>query len=137
VSLTTEPLVRILLAIDAQSVFNELTPGFVRRKRMFDRARGMSRLRRAKRWADVTLIRPFQRVTLALFACGRSEPSRSPTRQQFIDKLGRTIQQGHRPAGRGRTTFEAVTHALMTTALTDHTAASLGDVLALVDRWTH
>jgi len=24
----------------------------------------------------------------------------------------------------------------MTTALTDHTVASLGDVLALVDRWT-
>jgi len=45
---TTEPLVRILLAIDAHSFFNELTSGFVRRKRTFDRARDMSRLRRAK-----------------------------------------------------------------------------------------
>ena len=30
----------------------------------------MSRLRRAKPWADVTLIRPFQRVTLALLRVG-------------------------------------------------------------------
>ena len=33
-----------------------------------------------------------------------------------------------------KTTFEAVTHALMTTALTDRTGASLGDALALVDQ---
>lgn len=33
-----------------------------------------------------------------------------------------------------KTTFEAVTHALMTTALTDRFGASLGDVLALVER---
>ena len=33
-----------------------------------------------------------------------------------------------------KTTFEAVTHALMTTALTDRTGASLGDALALVER---
>jgi hypothetical protein len=45
---TTEPLVRILLAIEAHSFFNELTSGFVRRKRTLDRARDMSRLRRAK-----------------------------------------------------------------------------------------
>jgi len=44
----TVPLVRILLAIDAHSVFTELTAGFVRRKQTFDRAHDMSRLRRAK-----------------------------------------------------------------------------------------
>ena len=33
-----------------------------------------------------------------------------------------------------KTTFDAVTHALMTTSLTDNSGASLGDALALVDR---
>jgi len=113
----------------------------------------------------VTLIRPFQRMTLAVCSCaiaaltvthaqqpevrfGGAYSELGDRRQQLIDNwVARFIKTTGQQVAAGpldddvlalstKTTFEAVTHALTTTALTDHTAASLGDVLALVDRWT-
>jgi len=135
VSPTTEPLVRILLAIDAHSVFNELTPGFVRRKRTFDRARDMSRLRRAKRWADVTLIRPFQRVTLALWRVGdrsfRDRPRVSSSSTTGSHDSARPQASRSRPdnlrGGHARTHDDGADRP--------HRCQS-GRCLALVDRWT-
>ena len=61
-------------------------------------------------------------------------------------RLGRAVRQDDRPASRPgpfyndllsvstKTTFDAVTHALMTIQLTDAQSASLGDALALVER---
>jgi hypothetical protein len=113
----------------------------------------------------VTLIRPFQRMTLAVCSCaiaaltvthaqqpevrfGGAYSELGDRRQQLIDNwvarftktTGQQVEAGQLYdnvlALSTKTTFEAVTHALMTTALTDHTAANLGDVLTLVDRWT-
>src|SRR5688572_24873683 len=116
----------------------------------------------AKRWVEVTLIRPFQHATLAFCAAigtlaiahaqqpearfGGAYSELGDRRQQLIDNwVARFIKTTGQQVEAGpfydnvlalstKTTFEAVTHALMTTALTDRTGASLGDALALVDR---
>ena len=111
----------------------------------------------------MTLIRPFQRVTLAFCACaigalaivhaqqpqvrfGGAYSELGDRRQQLIDNwVARFIKTTGQQVEAGpfyddvlalstKTTFDAVTHALMTTALTDRTGASLGDALALVER---
>ena len=111
----------------------------------------------------MTLIRPFLRPTLAFCAWAigtlaiahAQQPEArfsgayselGDRRQQLIDNwVARFIKTTGQQVEAGplydnvlalstKTTFEAVTHALMTTALTDRTGASLGDALALVDR---
>ena len=110
----------------------------------------------------MTLIRPFQHATLAFcawaigtLALAHAQPevrfggaySELGDRRQllidnwvarFIKTTGQQVEAGplydNVLALSTKTTFEAVTHALMTTALTDRSGASLGDALALVDR---
>jgi hypothetical protein len=64
----TEPLVRILLNLDADSVPNEFISGFVRRQTNARPSAATCRGRAPRPWNDVTLIRPFERVTLARFS---------------------------------------------------------------------
>ena len=117
----------------------------------------------AKRWNDVTLLRLFERVTLAFCACavgalavahaqqpdvrfGGAYSGLDVRRQKLVDNwVARFSKVTGKPIQAGpfyddvltlstKTTFDAVTHALMTTALTDRSGASLGDALTLVDR---
>ncbi len=159
----TEPLVRILLNLDADSVPNEFISGFVRRQTNARPSAATCRGRAPRPWNDVTLIRRFERVTLALCALavgalaiahaqqpevrfGGAYSGLDVRRQQLIDNwVARFSKVTGKPLQAGpfyddvltvstKTTFEAVTHALMTTVLTDRPGASLGDALALVDQ---
>ena len=112
----------------------------------------------------MTLLRPFQLLTVALCAFligalaiihGEQQPEvrfggdyagLEARRQSLVDnwvvRFGRVTGKPVEPAPfyddvlpvSTKTTFDAVTHALMTTPLTDRTGTSLGDALALVDR---
>jgi len=111
----------------------------------------------------MTLLRLLHRLTLACCVAstaalasvrGQQEEVRfggayaglEARRQQLVNnwvaRFGRVTGKPVEPAPfyddvlsvSAKTTFDAVTHALMTTALTDSSGASLGDALALVDR---
>ena len=112
----------------------------------------------------MTLLRPLQLLTVALCASmigalaithGQQQPEvrfggdyagLEARRQYLVDnwvvRFGRVTGKPVEPGPfyddvlplSTKTTFDAVTHALMTTPLTDRTGTSLGDALALVDR---
>ena len=111
----------------------------------------------------MTLLRLFHRATLACCLAsiavlaivhGQQEDVRfggayaglEPRRQHLVDnwvaRFGRVTGKPVEPASlyddvltvSTKTTFDAVTHALMTTPLTDNSGVSLGDALTLVDR---
>ena len=111
----------------------------------------------------MTLLRSFHRLTLACCAAsiaalvsvyGQQEEVRfggayaglEARRQHLVDNwVARLVRVTGKPVEPGpfyddvlavstKTTFDAVTHALMTTPLTDDSGASLGDALALLER---
>jgi hypothetical protein len=113
--------------------------------------------------STMTLVHPFRRVTLAFCAWsigalaialaqqpevrfGDAYSGLDVRRQQLVDNwVARFSKVTGKPIEAGpfyddvltvstKTTFDAVTHALMTTLWTDRTGASLGDALALVDQ---